>query len=115
MIKQTFITTGSITSSGELSGDQTQPPDVTHLTHPIPKPRTLARKLRDGEYREIRQLAPDSLSLLPRTAQVLPRFAWAEHWTEAGLEEFTGPPTLCFLVLINAENDVSSWKRTNVE
>lgn len=38
-----------IPSSGELSGDQIQPPDITHLTQQIPKPSILVRRLRDGE------------------------------------------------------------------
>lgn len=45
-IKQTSL---PITSSGELCGDQSQPPEITHLAHRVPKAGILARKLRDGE------------------------------------------------------------------
>ena len=57
MIKQTSM---PMTRSGELSGDQTQLPEITQLTHQFPKPSILARKLRDGEQGRARRLAPDS-------------------------------------------------------
>lgn len=72
LIKQTF-TAGSITSSSELLGDQTQPPENTQLTHPTPKPTIVARKLGQGEYGEIMGLAPDSLSLLHGQPRFSPR------------------------------------------
>lgn len=62
LIKQTLII-----SSGELREDQTQPPDSTRLTHPIPKPGILARKLRDW---------PQAICCY------FLRCGWAESWTE---------------------------------
>lgn len=85
MIKQI---SGPMIRSGELRGHKIQPPEITHLTHQVPKPGVLARKLRDDKTRKMRSLAPGSVSLASLTAQgPVPggldgAETWAESWTK---------------------------------
>lgn len=96
--KQVFIS-GSITKPGELLRDQTQPPDIAHLSHPNPAARYLGRKAQGWGVWEDHGAGPRQPVATSLTVQVLPRFQWAEHQIEVGLEELTGSPTLVLMML----------------
>lgn len=97
----------------ELPGVQSQPQTspISHIQSPNPAPWQESSGTGSAGTSDS---WPQTVCRYFMDSPVLPRFARAEHWTEVGLEELTGPPTLCFPVLTNAENYVGSWKRTNV-
>lgn len=100
LIKQNFV---PITNSGELHGDQIQPPDSTHLTHQSPNPGfgwgSLGWRVKGGHGAGLGSLSrsPDR----PGGPQV-----WMERnpGQKVGPEEREPPPTLCSVALIAAED-----------